>query len=339
SVNSTSTVTTLLAGGCLLATAALTAFAEEPASDRDGRTAEVYRLADRLELFVDEHRIAERHGVELRLHPPKVMETVLKFDEPWEGPYAGYVTVMQDGDIYRMYYRGWPDLAEPELTCYAQSRDGVHWIKPNLGLFAFEGKTDNNIVWRRGYGSHNFTPFKDPRPGVPADQKFKALGRAPKGTKGLVAFASADGFEWRPLDDEPVLTEGAFDSQNLVFWDPNKNCYVSYFRILQDGVRWIARSEKRDFLNWSGPEPIQIDGPPEHYYTNAVVPYFRAPHYYFAFPKRFIPDRKRLKDHSEKGISEAVFLSSRDGLHFDRTFREALIRPGLEDRNWGDRSN
>jgi hypothetical protein len=81
------------------------------------------------------------------------------------------------------------------------------------------------------------------------------------------------------------------------------------------------------------------DTPREHFYTNAIRPYFRAPYYYFAFPKRFVPDRKRLAEHNEPGISEGVFLSSRDGLHFDRTFLEAFIRPGRDRLNWGDRSN
>lgn len=36
------------------------------------------------------------------------------------------------------------------------------------------------------------------------------------------------------------------------------------------------------------------------------------------------------------GTSDAVFISSRDGLRFDRTFREAFLRPGRSPHNWGD---
>src|SRR5204862_2023166 len=35
----------------------------------------------------------------------------------------------------------------------------------------------------------------------------------------------------------------------------------------------------------------------------------------------------------------AVFLSSRDGVNLDRTFLEAWVRPGLDERNWTQRSN
>ena len=39
-----------------------------------------------------------------------------------------------------------------------------------------------------------------------------------------------------------------------------------------------------------------------------------------------------------KGVNDIVFLSSRDGVHFDRTFMEAFIRPGLDQGNWHERS-
>jgi hypothetical protein len=38
--------------------------------------------------------------------------------------------------------------------------------------------------------------------------------------KGLGVFASPDGLRWRELLDHPAITEGAFDSQNLAFYDP-----------------------------------------------------------------------------------------------------------------------
>ena len=40
-----------------------------------------------------------------------------------------------------------------------------------------------------------------------------------------------------------------------------------------------------------------------------------------------------------KDCSETVLMSSRGGTHFDRTFREAFIRPGRGDLNWITRTN
>ncbi len=299
---------------------------------------EVADIGNRLELFVDTHRVQSMSGVRLLLHHPQRMEVSLRLNDAWDGRYGAYITVFEDEGLFRMYYRGWAELKGGEqVTCYAESQDGIRWTKPNLGLLEFNGSKDNNIILKcpQEKGTHNFAPFKDAKPGVPADQRYKALGGRP-----LYAFASGDGTHWRRLVDNPVLVKGAFDSQNLAFWDPNRKRYVTYFRIFQRGVRAVATASSDDFIHWSDPVPIDMgDTPPEHFYTNATLPYFRAPHYYFSFPKRFIPNRKRLPGEGDMGVSEGIFLSSRDGLHFDRTFMEAFIRPGRDWLNWGDRSN
>src|SRR5208337_1455993 len=102
----------------------------------------------------------------------------------------------KDGNLFRMYYRGMPkvgrDGSEDEVTCYAESRDGVAWTKPNLGLFQVQGTRENNVVLAgQPPFSHNFAPFLDTRPGVAAEQRYKAL--AGTSEKGLFGFISADG--------------------------------------------------------------------------------------------------------------------------------------------------
>ena len=69
-----------------------------------------------------------------------------------------------------------------------------------------------------------------------------------------------------------------------------------------------------------------------------ATPYFRSPHITLAFPKRYIPERKKIKKHLQSGVSDGVFMSSRDGEHFTR-FEEAFIRPGLNPNKWGNRCN
>ncbi len=341
--------------GLVLAAASLStagAVGEEPA---------VYDQGSRRELFVDRRQVESLSGsARLLMHSPRPAEIALAFDAPWDGEYSGYVTVLKDeslekGKQVRMYYRGWkPDAkgdktVERQVACMAESADGVTFTKPNLDLIDFNGSKQNNIVW--DHPSHNFTPFIDTRPGVPADERYKALQTQRSTTGlggGLVAYYSADGVRWRQAGDKPVLTKGAFDSQNLAFWDTNHNEYRSYYRVFTAGAidekqwkpkgfRAIAVATSKDFVTWSDPTPIDLGKTePEHFYTNATTLYFRAPHYYFTFPKRYVPGRVGLKDH--KGISDGVFLSSRDGLHFDRTFLEAFIRPGRDALNWGDRS-
>ena len=63
-------------------------------------------IGSRLELFVDDYLVEQLNGAELRLHRPEPQNVAVRYDAPWEGNTCGYVTVFQDGDIYRMYYRG-----------------------------------------------------------------------------------------------------------------------------------------------------------------------------------------------------------------------------------------
>ncbi|MCS7158602.1 MAG: hypothetical protein N0A16_12865 [Blastocatellia bacterium] len=298
-----------------------------------GRDSPSLFIGSRLELFVDAFLIEKMEGVTFKLHPPKPAEIVLRFDKPWEGRTSGYVTVFQDGEIFRMYYRAQRDEHAPEFTAYAESQDGINWQKPSLGIFEFNGSRENNIVWG-GEGTHNFAPFRDNNPAVPDSERYKAVGGRP-----LWAFVSTDGIRWKRLRDEPLLTKGAFDSLNTIFWDSERKQYVAYIRDFKNGVRSIRRTTSVNFVDWSEPEWLDFgDTPLEHFYTNAVIPYFRAPHIYLAFPKRFFPERKVVKDWPYSGISDAVFMASRDGRYWTRMFMEAFLRPGSDPANWTERN-
>jgi hypothetical protein len=302
--------------------------------------AQVRDIGSRLEPLVDDWLIQRMQGAELRLHHPVPREVVMAFDRPWEGNVSAYVTVFRDGDVFRMYYRGADyDWSKKEVThqvaCYAESTDGIQWTRPALGLCEFEGSKRNNIVWT-GVGCHNFAPFKDANPNCRPDARYKALAT---GEGGLVAFQSADGVRWSLIQDEPVITKGAFDSQNLGFWDAVRGRYVEFHRGFRNGVRDIMTSTSEDFIHWTDPQWLDFGGaPPEHLYTNAVTPYFRAPHVFLGFPKRFMPERKKIEEHPSPGLSDGVFMTSRDGLHWHR-FLEAFIRPGLQRERWWERNN
>ena len=137
------------------------------------------------------------------------------------------------------------------------------------------------------------------------------------------------------------MTKGAFDSLNLAFWDAARGRYACYSRIFADGVRAAQSSHSSDFRHWSDPAPNQYaEGVPmEHFYTTATTPCPGAEHLLLSFPKRFVPKRKKIAAHSDTGVSDAVFMSSRDGVHWDRPFLEAWVRPGLDQKNWTERSN
>ncbi|MCP4645074.1 MAG: hypothetical protein GY851_31820 [bacterium] len=323
------TIRTSMALLCAIALAAMPALAADPIA-----------IDDRLELFVDEYLIESTDGVALELHNPQPRELSIVFDEPWEGNTCCYVRVFQDGPLYRMYYRASNfDLETKEVSeqkvCYAVSVDGIHWDKPSLGLIEHEGSTDNNIMWT-GIGVHNFAPFKDENPNCPPEAQYKALGGGEKG--GLVAFTSPDAIHWTLVSEKPVISKGAFDSQNLAFYDTVRGRYVDFHRGFNNRVRDIMTCTSPDFASWTEPHYIDYgDTPPEHLYTNAIAPYYRAPHIFMGFPKRFVPSRD-LKVHHYPGVSDGVFMTSRDGEHWNR-WREAFIRPGLQTSRWVNRNN
>jgi hypothetical protein len=294
-------------------------------------------------MFIDDWLIDSRltrGGVALRLQTPAKREVVLTTDKPWEGPDSAYFTVFQDGPLVRLYYRGIvpkDDWSQDQVTCYAESRDGIHFDRPDLGLVEFQGSMSNNIVYR-GLEAHNFAPFRDENPAVQPGQRYKALG----GIGGkLYAFVSPDGIRWKKMKEEPVMTQGAFDSLNLGFWDDQTKNYRSFSRHFEADVRAIQSCLSPDFVSWSQPMPNRYGPniPMEHFYTSATRPCPGAPHIYLAFPKRFVPERKKWDDYKEPGVSDAVFMSSRDGVNWDRPFLEAWVRPGPDKRNWTQRSN
>ncbi|MBN2291284.1 MAG: hypothetical protein JXM70_02600, partial [Pirellulales bacterium] len=298
-------------------------------------------IGSRLELFVDDYLIDKADGVTRELHSPQRRNVAIRFDKPWEGGACGYVTVFQDDDRCRMYYRAqdivgpyskFPNMYGPEVVGYAESKDGINWSKPKLNLYhgefisrykkKFNVPRDNNIVWlgtgRLVDSTHNFSPFKDTNPNCKPEERYKAFGRIfDKGNDGLLAFKSPDAIHWSLMQDNPVITKGRNDTHPAIFWDSVRGRYVEYHRQMRGGYRDILTATSSDFLHWTEPVFVEYGGAkPEHLYSPKVLPYFRAPHIFLAFPMRLVSGRVWVKEHPEHEISDGVFLSSRDGLHF-----------------------
>ena len=337
-------------------------------------------IGSRLELFVDDYLIDRLVGANLTMHRPTPQDVALRFDRPWEGNSCNYITLIKDGDVYRMYYRGSQvDYTQGAMTdrhtvvCYAESSDGISWERPSLGLVEFQGSRDNNIIWDRD-GSHNFAPFKDTNPDCDPDARYRALARGKREpgqqAKGLHAYKSSDGIHWSLMTDNLVITDGAFDSQNLAFWDTARGEYRVYFRDFRPGRdargnkngRDIKTAATNDFLNW--PEASWLNYSPgrvSELYTNQAIPYYRAPHIFLGFPTRYVDrgwtestkalpqlEYRRLRASSNEregtAMTDGMLMSSRDGLNFN-VWPESFIRPGYRDtggwfygdnyQNWG----
>ncbi|MCG6156974.1 hypothetical protein [Rubinisphaera margarita] len=335
------------------------AYFQSPVAAED----DAIQIGSRRELLVDHHLIDKLENVRLVLNHPRDEGVALEFDEPWEGLFCGYCTVIKDGEMYRLYYRGSPKVGADgnpnEVYCCAESKDGIEWTKPELDLFDVQGSSKNNIVLANAAPvTHNFCPMLDTRPGIPADQRYKAIGGTM--TSGLIALVSADGLRWKKLQEEPVITTDMvpykymFDSQNLAFWSTHEGKYLCYFRVFEGGIRRICRSVSDDFINWSEPVLMEYrtssgEAPIEHLYTNQTHPYFRAPHLYVSVAARFMPGRQVLTEEQAgeigvspayfKDTSDAILMTTRGGGFYDRTFLSGFIRPGIGARNWVSRTN
>ncbi len=322
--------------------------------------AEPIEIGSRLELFVDRHLVDSIDGAELRLHHPT------KAPRPRSPlPVRHMVTVIEDGGLYRAWFRGYdPDFEDAsesgsggELVQYAESDDGHEWRFPVLGLHEIGGTKENNVVLARmPYRLHNFMVFLDTREGVDPQQRYKAVSGYPgagnklgleEAGRGLHGHVSPDGIRWTETGEivsyRPQWRH-AFDSPNVAFWSETEQLYVCYFRIWEgrSGPRSIARATSPDFETWSEPVAMDPNLPGEHLYTNMTAPYVRAPHIYLAFPTRFVPGRGRSAsdDPDKRNVTDVLFMSTRAGAdRYDRSFTEAFLRPGLRAAAWDNRAN
>jgi len=348
-------------------------------------------IGSRIEPFFDDWLISNSDGIKLQLHHPIPQEIVLDFDSPWEGPSSSFASVFRDKDLYRMYYRGAADHYEttPEKqtkdvsnVCYAESSDGIHWTRPDLGLCEFEGSFKNNIIMLGRHDLDNGRPiddffaFKDHNPKAKKEEQYKAISNVNWKIwgGGIWGFASPDGIHWKRIQDTPLFTDGKeYDGpQGPACWDPHRKIYHAYLRgwAINEGkevegpmkhikdfveiylrgenpenyrenqYRSIRHSFSKDFVSWSNPSIVQFENPlsmEEQYYTNSILPYFRAPHILVGFPKRFAPFRHKKLSHPSPGVSDGGLITSRDGVNW-KNWKEAFIRPGLDQKNWTDRN-
>lgn len=346
--------------------------------------ADALALGNRRELFVDRLLVEKLTRASLHRHEPQPAEVAIRHDAPWEGPFSLYHTVIPWQGGVRLYYRGWQLPQEPAVYCLAESPDGVHFERPTLGLHEWQGNRQNNIILKEGCGTednvtHSFAPFLNTRPGAPDGERFLALGLGRAGKEkswnqwgtGLFAYASADGVEWRRLSEEPIILDGAFDSQNVGFWSEAEGRYVAYYRTFGalEGVeetrvgpttanakgRRIKRAVSEDFLHWEPGELMayrhgDAPAPFEEFYINQTRPYVRAPHLYVALPARFLGGRAALSEAEYDALdlhptqrtscSDACFMTTRPGqTWYERTFMEAFVRPRVGPEHWTGRCN
>ena len=110
----------------------------------------------------DDHSIPFQHGVCLQLVPYRagVDRTRIVVHPGLPGTpdcsrVIYYGSVHRVGDELWMWYLGQgEDDHWHQRVCFAKSRDGYNWEKPELGLVEYNGSTRNNLVDIQG-GQHH----------------------------------------------------------------------------------------------------------------------------------------------------------------------------------------
>ena len=134
--------------------------------------------------------------------------------------------------------------------CYATSKDGITWEKPDLGIIELGGSKANNIVMRHVHGAGVFKDLHDPQPG----RRYKMFTRSCPDRVMLVAF-SADGLHWtKPLPCREIDADG--DTHNNSFWDQRLGAYVGITRLWNDAGRVVVRTESRDYRKWTKAQEV-----------------------------------------------------------------------------------
>ncbi|MHB8973409.1 MAG: hypothetical protein ACYC3X_09215 [Pirellulaceae bacterium] len=306
----------------------------------------LYEVGTERQLFIDRAFFDQSSNVALRLHQPrKTGERNLQYDKPWESATLNWFSILEDQGVvdqeakYRMWYEcydvpGWP-TADDTSFCYAESRDGIHWTKPELGLCVYAGNPQNNILFRQiGVGDHysrvhGTGVFIDPT--APPEARYKAVsqGQFPGATPPhrIAGMVSPDGIKWTRLPQR-ICDEFA-DSQYSGFWDPRLNRYVIYGRVAGN----IGRSESPDFAQFKRLELVlaadQHDPANSNLYNPAAVKYSGAANVYLMFPS--------LYQHAPDTLDIRMAVS-RDGVRWSYPDQQTAFVPLGDDGAWDSKS-
>jgi hypothetical protein len=227
-------------------------------------------------LVLDSRKIASTSNVKLVLGKIKKHPANPLFgeDKTWEQRFDNFYGSMvyeEDKGLYRLWWN--PFIYDPDEGAeerengveYAFSKDGITWVKPELGLVDYEGSKNNNLMNRDSGHGHGI--FKDPHE-TDSSKRYKMIALE----NGVSVATSPDGMHW---SNWTRAFKAAGDTHNNAIWAPTLNRYVAISREFagqgKNRRRVVARSESRDFLSdWSDVEIVMDGGPEFQVYSNAI---------------------------------------------------------------------
>ena len=230
----------------------------------------------------DDHWLPWRSNLQLTLERPVKVpgNPVMKPGAPASPDGYGvllYGTVLHENGKFRMWYiaEPRPDASVPgdaeklrsyRPIAYAESRDGVHWEKPELGLVEFRGNTKNNLIPIEPQSEPLSRPYdyvsilRDNEDRDPERRyKMAYIARGTEcGCSVAMTAVSRDGLRWKLMSNRP-MTDGGYESSGLVRF--NGKYYISGQEIVRPPEKTFAPGvpagrimtvfESPDFVRWS----------------------------------------------------------------------------------------
>lgn len=174
-------------------------------------------------LAIDDHALRDRENVVLTLNKPSVRQEPVLTPEQGDSNAPDsmaahfYGTVLHDQGKYRMWYyavslRAKPYDLKQGPVCYAESDDGIHWIKPKLGQVEINGSTENNAIRLPDETTQCAAVILDPDDPAPG-RRYKMLYTTLTHTWVFRPAASPDGIHWTAAEGYPTdrfLEMGSF---------------------------------------------------------------------------------------------------------------------------------
>lgn len=211
-------------------------------------------------LFLDAMVTEESEGLARVFHQAEKYpgNPIIVKEHPWEGwgPYV-YGTILWDGGKLRMWYQGiGGDSAD---VSYAESTDGIHWTRPELGIIEYQGSKKNNII-APGDTCHIPSVIKVPKPSSP-DKQWAMYGfgylpdRSDAGrSQGAPAVHySADGLHWDWQGKPEHYNLFASSDVTNFFYDPYTNRFTSTYKTMNRRHRAVGVAVSDDGLKWRKP--------------------------------------------------------------------------------------
>jgi hypothetical protein len=232
-------------------------------------------------------------------------------------------TVIYDSEeqIFKIWYNSLPTVAKPDVEqylCYATSRDGIAWEKPNLGLVEFKGSKANNIFLKWSNWTHSV--IKDLHDSD-ASRRYKIAywQTEDRGRCGIWVAFSPDGIRWTDYPSNPVVPCAATGDTFSVMQDPETRQFLLYHKSIIRPIRKVARLVSDDFVHWRDSrlvlEPDEYDNPDTEFYGMSVFPYGgQQLGLVWVF-------------HTYTQFMDIQLASSRDGLTWERSMDRRLFLP------------